>query len=93
MKHKSSHHIFLALILFAIGTIFFPAATWGNIFATAAHTTGIMMSSGSGNYSGLAAAAEGLIPMVIAIIINIIIYYSLAAIILFIFGIFSKNKK
>lgn len=93
MKHKPSHHIFLALILFAINTVFFGAATWSTILATTANTAGFMLDAGTGNFDALATQSETLIPIVLTIIINIVLYYGLAAIILFIFGIFSKKKK
>lgn len=93
MKHSFLPHFLLAIFLFAVNTFFFGAATWGVILSTTANTAGLMLGAGSGNYDALASQGEALIPIVLTIIINIVLYYSLAAIILFIFNLFSKNKK
>lgn len=93
MKHSFLPHFLLAVILFAINAIFFGAATWGTIFAAGANAAGLMLGAGSGEYAALESQGMQLLSLIFTIIINIVLYYGLATIILFVFSLFSKKNK
>lgn len=92
MEHNFFLNAIVGAFLFIINSVFFGAATWSFILETAAQTTGLMLSSGTGEYATLAAQGEALIPIILAIIINIVLYYGLAMIVLFVFSFFSKKS-
>lgn len=92
MSHNHLANGFLAAVLFILNTLIFEGGgTWSAILAASAQATGNLLTAGSGDFAGGADRAYGLLPIVIAIIVNIIIYYALAAIIIFLYNLVFKK--
>jgi len=92
-EHNVVAHSLLAVFLFVLNTIIFGGAgTWSAILGVTVGMAGVYIVGGSGSISQAAAGAEQILGVVMAIIVNIVIYYLLAAVILFIFNIFFGKK-
>ena len=92
MKHNATAHLLLASILFVINIFIFDGAgTWTAILGTSAEVTGTLLVA----QEDIGAAAnhmETLIPIAATVLVNLIIYYVAAGIIIFLFALATRNK-
>jgi len=92
MSHNVTAHVVLGIILFILSTIVFDGyGLYSSVLLTTAEVSGTLMSSGT-NFEQDAARIGGLVPIVVAVIVNIVVYYVAAGIIIFLFSMFGKKQ-
>lgn len=91
MSHNVGAHIFLGVLLFIASTVIFDGGgLYSAVLLTTADVSGTLLSTGT-DFEQDAARMEQFIPIMAAVIINIVIYYVAAGILIFIFGRFKKK--
>ena len=85
MGHNVFAHLVLGAVLFAVSMLVFDGAgLYSTLLFTTAEVSGTLLGTGD-NFGAEADNLERMIPVMAAVIINIIVYYIAAGIIIFIF--------
>lgn len=85
MGHNVVAHAVLAIIIFAASTLFLG----GGIYSALFFTTSDIAATLSGATSDPGASAEnleGIIPIIVTVVVNIVLYYLIAGVIIFLFN-------
>lgn len=92
-KHNIFAHLFLVALLFVVNVIVFHGdGTFSVLLGVTAETTGTLLATGD-DYSADADRLFALIPKIVGFIIDFIIYYLIAAVIIGISKLFSRKKE
>ena len=92
MKHNALAHLLLAGILFTINVVIFNGAgTWTALLGTSAQVTGTMLVAQE-DIGAAAAHMEQLIPLAATILVNLILYYIAAGIIIALYALITHDR-
>ena len=92
MKHNVLAHLILAGILFVVNVVIFDGAgTWTALLGTSAQTVAVLLTAPE-NISAAEEQLRGVIPLIITFVINLVIYYIAAAIIIGLYVLITRDK-
>ncbi len=89
VKHHSIAHFFLIVILFGVGLIVFSNMGGGQVTSglfIGLSIYNLLSGTQQGGIDAVSTASPGMVELIIAFIINLIIYYILATILIFLYN-------
>lgn len=91
-KHNVFAHLLLGAVLFAINVwVFDGLGTWSALLGTSAQVTGTMIVA-TQDLGAAASHMQTLVPLAITVLANLIIYYVLAGVIIFLFALITRDR-
>lgn len=93
VKHHGFAHLVLIIVLFLVAYLVFGAGKLSASLSLGAAIFSLVQSGSAGQVSVVGALAGSTLQLIIIFIINLIVYYTLAAILIFLYNLMFGKKE